>query len=183
MRRASLTMMTNALGQIGPEVGLKEGFVKTLLMLILLTGCSMARYYQGPAVTQELKKNETNLGLVVASIEADFQQKQTFMDQFHEKGKDPFIMQNLDQKMDELNLQRNLVMQKSESIRQLNGKLMKKVGDKSKIREGDPVFSAIEDFAENKNEVLTELMKEFVTYKKVSEEFEKLAFFTKMVKN
>ncbi|MFL5786050.1 MAG: hypothetical protein ACJ76H_15640 [Bacteriovoracaceae bacterium] len=156
--------------------------MRALLILIFLTGCSVARFYQGPAVSQELRKNETSLGLVVNQVESDFQQKANFVDNFHEKGKDPFIMKNLDMKLEEMKTHREIVIRTTDQIRKLNDHLLTKVEDKKKIREGDPAFKAIEDFADKKDEALSELLKEVANYKKSSEEFEQLAFFTKLVK-
>jgi hypothetical protein len=156
--------------------------MKALLILIFLTGGSVARFYQGPAVSQELRKNETSLGLVVNQVESDFQQKASFVDKFHEKGKDPFIMKNLDLKLEEMKTHREIVMRTTDQIRKLNDHLLTKVEDKKKIREGDPAFKAIEDFADKKDQALSELLKDVANYKKSSVEFEQLAFFTKLVK-
>ncbi len=153
-----------------------------LLALLLLGSCSTARYYQGPAVSQELRKNATSLELVIVSVETDFNAKKAFMDQFHTRGKDPFIMENLDKKLAEMEAKREVVISRTAHIRNLNGELIKKVGAKSKIKENDPVFEEIETFASDKDKELNFLMREYVNYKKASEEFEKLAFFTKMVK-
>ena len=153
-----------------------------LLALLLLSSCSVARYYQGPAVSQELRKNATSLELVIASVETDFNSKKQFMDQFHNNGKDPFIMENLDQKLAEMEAKREVVISRTSHIRNLNGELIRKVGDKTKIKENDPVFNEIETFASEKNRELNVLMRDFANYRKASEEFEKLAFFTKMVK-
>ncbi len=153
-----------------------------LLALLLFTSCSTARYYQGPAVSQELRKNATSLELVIVSVESDFNSKKQFMDQFHNNGKDPFIMENLDQKLAEMEAKREVVISRTAHIRNLNGELIKKVGDKTKIKENDPVFNEIETFASDKDKELNVLMRDFANYRKASEEFEKLAFFTKMVK-
>jgi hypothetical protein len=153
-----------------------------LLSLFFLTSCSVARYYQGPALTQELRKNATSLELVMATIETDFEQKETFLEQFQVKGKDPFIKENLDQKLDEMKGKREAVIRRMSYIRNMNNGLLSKVENKSKIKEGDPVFREIENFADDKDRELSVLMKEFANYQKASEEFEKLAFFTRMVK-
>jgi hypothetical protein len=171
-----------ATGHNGPEYGLRGANMRALLVLVFLGGCSLGRYYQGLAVSQELRKNATSLELVIASVETDFEQKEQFLDQFHVKGKDPFIKENLDQKLKEMNLRRE-VIEKSAHIRNLNNGLLNKIENKSKIKESDPEFRAIENFANNKDKELSFLMKEFSSYKKASEEFEKLAFFTRMVKN
>lgn len=154
-----------------------------LLSLFFLTSCSVARYYQGPAVSQELRKNATSLELVMATVESDFEQKVNFVEQFQLKGKDPFIKENLDQKLGEMKAKREAVIRRMGYIRNLNNGLLGKVEKKSKITEGDPIFNAIENFADDKNRELSVLMKEFANYQKASEEFEKLAFFTRMVKN
>ena len=73
-----------------------------LLALLFLSSCSTARYYQGPAVSQELRKNATSLELVIASVETDYKSKKEFMHQFHNTGKDPFILENLDNKLAEM---------------------------------------------------------------------------------
>jgi hypothetical protein len=153
-----------------------------LLALLFLTSCSTARYYQGPAVSQELRKNATSLELVIASVETDFKAKEEFMGKFHIKGKDPFIMENLDQKLAEMNAKREVVISRTAHIRKLNGELIQKVGNKFKIKDSDPVFQEIETFASDKDKELNVLMRDFTNYRKASEEFEKLAFFTKMVK-
>ena len=156
--------------------------MRILILLFLLTGCSVTRFYQGPAVSQELKKNETSLELVKETLEADYEQKEDFLEQFQVRGKDPFIKEGLDQKLTEMRLKREAVLQRMSHIKELNSGLLGKVEKKSKISEGDPVFKAIENFADDKDRELSVLMKEFTNYKKASEEFEKLAFFTKMVK-
>lgn len=156
--------------------------MRLLILCFFLAGCSMTRFYQGPAVSQELKKNATSLELVKATIETDFEQKETFLEQFQLRGKDPFIKEGLDEKLSEMRLKREAVLQRMSHISQLNNGLLGKVEKKSKISEGDPVFKAIENFAEKKDRELSVLMKDFVNYKKASEEFEKLAFFTRMVK-
>ncbi len=153
-----------------------------LLFLLFLSSCSTARYYQGPSVSQELRKNATSLELVIASVETDFKAKEQFMDQFHSRGKDPFIMENLDQKLAEMNAKKEVVISRTAHIRKLNGELIQKVGNKSKIKDNDPVFKEIEEFASDKDKELNVLMRDFANYRKASEEFEKLAFFTKMVK-
>lgn len=154
-----------------------------LLGLFFLTSCSVARYYQGPAISQELRKNATSLEIVMTTIETDFEQKETFMEQFQVRGKDPFIKENLDQKLDEMKEKREVLLRRMSHIRNLNNGLLTKVENKTKITEGDPIFKAIETFADDKDRELSVLMKEFANYRKASEEFEKLAFFTKMVKS
>ncbi|MES2528400.1 MAG: hypothetical protein V4598_15050 [Bdellovibrionota bacterium] len=153
-----------------------------LLALLFISSCSSARYYQGPAVSQELRKNATSLQLVVASVDTDYFSKQEFLNQFQQRGKDPFITENLNRKLAEMEMKREAVISRTDHIRNLNGELIRKVGSKSKIRENDPVFEEIETFATDKDKELNVLMKDFANYKKASEEFEKLAFFTKMVK-
>lgn len=155
--------------------------MRVLLLLFLLTGCSVTRFYQGPAVSAELQNNEKNLSIVVASVEADFAMKSTFMGQFQQKGKDPFIKENLDQKLVELREKKEILVTKTQELLKTNHQLLKQVSTKSKIKEGDPVFRNLEKFADHKDEALTELLEHFAAYKKTSEEFEKLAFFTKMV--
>jgi hypothetical protein len=153
-----------------------------LLALLFLSSCSVARYYQGTAVNRELRKNATTLELVIASVETDFKAKEEFADKFHGKGKDPYIIENLDKKLAEMEEKREAVIFTMAYIRDLNGELIRKVGNKTKIKENDPVFQEIETFAHNKERELNILMKDFANYKKASEEFEKLAFFTTMVK-
>ncbi len=155
---------------------------KILLSLLLITSCATKRFYQGPAVTQELRKNATSLELVITSIESDFKEKQTFLKRFEVKGKDPFITENLETKLAEMNMKREAVLAKSFNIREENNSLLHKVENKSKIKEGDSEFRAIENFAEKKDQELSGLIKEFGEYRKASAEFEKLAFFTRMVK-
>lgn len=153
-----------------------------LLFFLFLIGCSSTRFYQGPAVTHELRKNATSLELVLANIESDFKQKEEFLEKFQVKGKDPFIKEGLSQKLYEMKLRRETFMNKMSHIGELNSGLLGKVKEKKKISEGDPVFEAIESFADTKDRELAVLMKDFANYRKASEEFEKLAFFTKMVK-
>ena len=155
---------------------------KILLSLLLITSCATKRFYQGPAVTQELRKNATSLELVITSIESDFKEKQTFLKRFEVKGKDPFITENLETKLAEMNMKREAVLAKSFNIREENNSLLHKVENKSKIKEGDSEFRAIENFAVKKDQELSGLIKEFGEYRKASAEFEKLAFFTRMVK-
>lgn len=156
--------------------------MRVLLLLVLLTGCSVTRFYQGPAVSTELRKNEKNLSLVAVSVEEDFKQKSTFMSQFQKKGKDTFIMENLDEKLVELKERKLSLISKADALLKANNDLLEQVGDKNKITEGDPVFRDLENFATKKDQALLDLMKELAAYKKTSKEFEKLAFFTKMVK-
>ncbi len=119
---------------------------------------------------------------MITSIESDFKEKEKFLERFEVKGKDPFISENLESKLAEMNLKREGVLAKSFNIRDENNGLLQKVENKAKIPEGDPVFRAIENFAESKDRALAGLIKEFSEYRKASSEFEKLAFFTRMVK-
>jgi hypothetical protein len=153
-----------------------------LLALLFLSSCSATRYYQGTAVNRELRKNATSLELVIASVETDFNAKEEFADKLHGKGNDPYIIENLDKKLAEMEEKREAVIFTTAHIRDLNGELIRKVGNKTKIKENDPVFKEIDTFANNKDRELNILMRDFANYKKASEEFEKLAFFTKMVK-
>lgn len=157
--------------------------MKTILLsLLLITSCATKRFYQGPAVTQELRKNATSLELVITSIESDFNEKASFLKRFEIKGKDPFITENLENKLAEMNLKREAILSKSFTIRDENNGLLHKVENKSMIKEGEPEFRAIENFAESKDKELSGLIKDFSEYRKASAEFEKLAFFTRMVK-
>lgn len=156
--------------------------MRTLLLLLLLTGCSVTRFYQGPAVSAELAKNEKSLAIVVESVTSDFAQKSAFMTKIHERGKDPFIMENLDQKLTELKARKQILITKTESLLKANNQLLLEVNKKNEIKEGDPVFKNLETFADKKDVAIGELMKDLAAYKKSSAEFEKLAFFTKMVK-
>lgn len=156
--------------------------MRLLLLCFLLAGCSMTHFYQGQAVTQELKKNAIGLRLVQSTIDSDFQQKETFLKEIVKTGKDPFIREGLDQKLLEMKTKREAVLQKMSHIQNLNDGLIEQVENKNKISENDPVFGEIENFATVKNLELSILMNEFANYKKASIEFEKLAFFTRMVK-
>jgi len=169
-------------GHFDPESRSKRGHMRLLFLCFFLIGCSSTRFYQGPAVSQELRKNATSLELVMATIETDFEQKENFLEQFQVKGKDPFIKEGLDQKLSEMKQKRQAVINRMSHIKELNDGLLGKVEKKKKITEGDPVFKAIENFADDKDRELSVLMKEFANYRKASEEFEKLAFFTRMVK-
>lgn len=156
--------------------------MRTLLLLFLLTGCSVTRFYQGPAVSAELANNEKSLAIVVESVNSDFAQKSAFMGKIHERAKDPFIMENLDQKLIELKERKQVLVTKTESLLKANNQLLREVSRKNEIKEGDPIFRSLENFADKKDEAIGELMKDLAAYRKSSAEFEKLAFFTKMVK-
>ena len=154
-----------------------------LLFLLVLASCSMVRFYQGPALSQELRKNATSLELVATAVESDFQQKVTFFSRYQEKGHDSYIKTNLREKLRELEQGKLAVLHQADHLRELNDGLLRKVADRKVIREGDPDFMAIESFAGNKDQAVNSLINEYGKYQRISAEFEKLAFFTRMVKN
>jgi hypothetical protein len=156
--------------------------MKTLLLLFILLGCSSNRFYQGPAVAQELRINEAALGLVMVSLQTDFEAKQTFFNNVRKISRDQFIMRSLNVKFRELKLSKEALMETTSYIKDLNEKLLKRVSEKDKIREGDPAFRAIENFAVDKEGQLAKLQKEYVIYEKTADEFENLAYYTRMVK-
>lgn len=156
--------------------------MKFLLLLLLVTGCSVTRFYQGPSVAEELKKNEQGLSLVIAKVEDDFRQKQEFVGRFEKTGNDPFIQDSLATMLQELEVRKNVLSSRADQILSRNGDLIEEIGDKKKIGENDPVFERLEEFARTKDQSLQEIMNELFAYRKAAQEFEKIAFFTKLVK-
>ncbi len=157
--------------------------MKTVLLLILLLGCAARKFYQGPEVAQELRINEAALGLVMVNLQTDFETKQNYFHEVKKKTHDKFIMQSLNLKFRELEETKEMVLRRTAYLKGLNGKLLDKVSEKEKIREGEPAFEAIESFASKKVRQLEILQKEYANYEKTAEEFENLAFYTRMVKN
>lgn len=130
-------------------------------------------------MSQELIKNEKNLDLVLYSVESDFEEKQHFYRLLN--SKDTFIMKILGAKFDELETRRENVVHATTVLQSLNRKLLKEVEQEENIKEGGQVFRNIEIFADDKVRLMGSLRSQCESYERASEEFAKIAFFTKMV--
>lgn len=159
------------------------GHVRAILLLILILGCSSRKFYQGPELSQELRRNEAALGLVLISMESDFEQKVNFLNKAKKISRDTFILNNLTEKMKELKASKDSVVSRTNYLKRLNQKLLEAVSEKYKIREGDATFNAVEDFAEDKGRELGVLKNDILNYQKSAEEFEDLAQYTLLVMN
>lgn len=87
--------------------------MKTILLLILITGCAARRFYQGPEIAQELRINEAVLGLVMVNLQTDFEAKKFFMKNVQSKTHDKFIVQSLNEKFRELQASKEIVLKRT----------------------------------------------------------------------
>lgn len=155
--------------------------MRYLILLFILSGCSTSRFYSSSALSEELKKNEMGLMLITDTLLADYQQNEKLLSELKKQTQSPFIIENLDQKLGLIASQKESFLKVTSHLRKKNEKLIRKVNGKEKIRQGDPIFREIENFAEDKNKEQVELIQELEKYQKASEEFKQLTLDSRMV--
>ncbi len=150
------------------------------LVLFLLGGCSVSRFYHAADVSHELKKNSDQLTWMAAKVENDFQDKEAFFKNFHKESpnKESYIVGDLAYRLNDLKLKRDHILSKSMFIKKVNDGLLQKMEKKSKIQETDPVYKEIEDFAVITQNDAKKLFEDFGKYKAASNEFATFAMFT-----
>lgn len=150
------------------------------LSLLLITGCSVSKFYRTSDVTKELKKNASQLNLIAWSVDKDYQDKAAFYSNYHRdaKNKDTFILQDLYWRLAELKNKRDFIMRKSNDLKAFNDGLLTELDDMKEVRETDPAYKKIETFAKTTGPEVRALFSEYANYKTSSTEFAKFALFT-----
>lgn len=150
------------------------------LSLFLFTGCSVNRFYRASDVTKELKNNASQLNMIAWTVDKDYQDKAAFFSNYQKeaKNKDSFIIQDLYWRLTELKNKRDLIMQKSQTLKAVNDGLLVELDRKKEVKESDPSYRKIENFAKATGPEVKVLFGEYSNYKTASTEFAQFALFT-----
>lgn len=156
--------------------------MKTILLLLLLcSGCSVARYYKAAEISTELKKNASQLAYLEDSVETDYQHKAEFYKSLTSNfpDKSGFVAQELRWRIKDMEEKKNTILAQSSYIRSVNDSLLTEIEDKKQISENDPVFDKIEEFSDSTTGEAKELFEEFDKYRNASAEFSRFVLFSK----
>lgn len=150
------------------------------LVLFLLGGCTVARYYQASDVSLELKKNSQQLTALTFQVERDFSDKEAFYENYYKENpkKDNFILGDLAYRLNDLKIRKDSILSKSQSIKKVNDELLTKIQNKKRIQETDPEYQDIEAFAVINQRDAKGLFEDFSKYRSASNEFATFALFT-----
>ena len=150
------------------------------LLLFLITGCSVTRFYHAADVSHELKNNSQQLTYMAAKVENDFQDKEAFYQNYYKESpkKDSYILGDLAYRLNDLKMKRDSILSKSMTIKKINDSLLSKIETKKKISENDPEYQDIEAFAVITQRDAKKLYEDYAVYKTSSNEFATFAMFT-----
>ncbi len=152
-----------------------------LVLLFLAVGCSSKTpSYHASDVSQELKKNTTQLSAMVKIVEDDYHQKlkhyQNYAVQLNNKK--TFILQDLKWRLQDLKSKKDAVVVKSDQISLMNNRLLIELKEQKIISRRDPSYTKIESFSEAISNEASILYGEYLKYKYASEEFSRFAMFS-----
>lgn len=140
-------------------------YTTLLLVALVLSACTLTRYYKTKPIKAQLAKIDQQMGRDFAQLTSDYALRKGMMAKLGSEGK------KLAPLLDKLTGAFNKSQAEAQALSQSIAEINQVIGTRSKLESSDPAFAQVEEFQKSAKTKIAVINQQFAEYTKVSKEF------------